>query len=171
MAASEAAVAAGLEAGFRNKAEEPGGTNKRLILIVIGAALLAIGTAAGAVIFTQKLNASNSNQEIAVEKPKPLVSLQLPILLVNLNSSGKRPANLNLGITLELASADDLAVVRSFEPRIVGDVHAHLRTLQASALQGSDSVAQLREDLLRVVSAVARPVTIRAVLFREMVVR
>jgi flagellar FliL protein len=56
-------------------------------------------------------------------------------------------------------------------PRIIDNFHVYLRELRAEDLRGSAGLYRLREELLIRVQAIADPVVVRDVLFKEVLVQ
>ena len=102
---------------------------------------------------------------------KPAVFFDMPELLVNLNTGGRRVTFLKLSISLELADPQDIPKVQLLLPRLVDNFQVYLRELRLEDLRGSAGVYRLREDLLMRVNDAAKPVKVKDVLFREMLVQ
>jgi flagellar FliL protein len=155
---------------------ESGGGMKKIILIVL-AALLVLGAAmAGLVVsgvfnpFAKKDAAEHAAAE-APPPPKSAVFLDLPDLLVNLNSANRRTNFLKISISLEVESAADVQKLQALMPRIVDSFQVYLRELRLEDLRGSAGMYRLREDLLRRINEAARPVKVNDVLFKELLVQ
>lgn len=103
--------------------------------------------------------------------PKPAIFLDIPDLLVNLNSTGRKANFLKLTISLELEKQEDVAAVQAVMPRIIDNFQVYLRELRLEDLRGSGGVYRLREELLRRVNAATAPVKVVDVLFKEMLVQ
>src|SRR5690348_9535129 len=124
---SHAATATGADAGARKK---PGG--KKNLLIVAGAAvLLAGGSAAG--LWSSGLlpswlgrhaapaaeaPAAGAQQAQAPAQRQP-VFMDMPEILANLNAPGRRPVFMRLRSKLEVARAEDVAVLQAAMPRLL----------------------------------------------------
>lgn len=152
-------------------------SGKKLVLFVILPLLLLIGGGA-AVYFSGLLGGSGDHaaEGHAAEQPAapagPGVFFALPDLLVNLNSPGGRRQNfLKISISIELSRQEDVPAIEKVMPRIVDNFQVYLRELRLDDLRGSAGIYRLREELLMRISAAAAPVTIRDVLFREMLVQ
>jgi flagellar FliL protein len=147
---------------------------KKLVLFIL-LPLLLIGGGVGGLMATGMIGGSGDHaaaeEAPKQEDPKSFAFFDLPDLLVNLNSNGKRPSFLKIRVSLELASQDDAASLQAVTPRILDHFQVYLRELRISDLQGSAGMARLREELLRRVNAAVEPVKVRDVLFREMLVQ
>ena len=105
------------------------------------------------------------------EPPAPSVFYDLPDILVNLNTSGKRTSFLKLKVSLELAKQSDVPILESVLPRVVDNFQVYLRELRAEDLRGSAGLYRLREELLMRVRAAAKPADVKDVLFKEMLIQ
>ena len=150
---------------------------KKLILFIVLPLLLLIGGAAG-VFFSGILGGGAKKEEPAAaheEAPKPApkqtVFFDLPDIVVNLNSANRRTNFLKISVSLELEQAGDIEVITQNMPRIIDNFQVYLRELRIDDLQGSAGLYRLREELLRRVNLAARPVRVRDVLFKEMLVQ
>jgi flagellar FliL protein len=112
-----------------------------------------------------------AEQEGSTPAPLKTVFYDLPELLVNLNSTGRRPNFLKMSVSLELSSEMDLNRVREFSPRIIDNFQVYLRELRVEDLRGSAGLYRLREELLARVNTAVRPTKVKDVLFRDMLVQ
>jgi flagellar FliL protein len=158
-----------------------GGGKKKLIIILVPL-LLIVGAAAGAY-FTGlmdpllKMFHKDKSGPAAEEQPKAgapeqaAVFYDLPEILVNLNSSGRKQNFLKIRISLELESPLDVSKVESVMPRIIDNFQVYLRELRIEDLQGSAGLLRLREELLARVNSSVKPAKVNDVLFKEMLVQ
>lgn len=154
-------------------------SGKKIVLFFILPVVLVLGTAAG-VYFSGLADGLMGKKEedlVAAEKAKQqqiratAVFFDLPELLVNLNSSGRRTNFLKISISLELSADADTRQLQVVLPRIVDSFQVYLRELRVTDLKGSAGMYRLREDLLRRVNEAAAPVRINDVLFKEMLIQ
>ena len=96
---------------------------------------------------------------------------EVPDMIVNLNTNGRKSTFLKIKIALELQSAGDADRIDEVLPRIVDNFQIYLRELRVDDLDGSAGMYRLREELLRRVNLAARPVQVEDVLFKEMLVQ
>ncbi|MDH3739822.1 MAG: flagellar basal body-associated FliL family protein [Alphaproteobacteria bacterium] len=96
---------------------------------------------------------------------------ELPQMLVNLSSSGRRTNYLKIVVSLELTSEADKALLESALPRIVDNFQIYLRELRVEDLRGSAGLYRLREELLFRVNAAVSPARVTDVLFKEMLIQ
>ncbi len=146
-------------------------------LIIFGAAGLLLVAGTGGVLYatgfaSKLLGGKAETTEAAAPPPaKPSVFLDLPDLLVNLNSTGRKASFLKISVSLELEEQGDTARIQAVMPRIVDNFQVYLRELRVEDLRGSGGIYRLREELLARVNAAASPVKVRDVLFKEMLVQ
>lgn len=150
-----------------------GGFNgKKLILFVVLPLLLLCG-GGGAAYFFGLLDPylGSVEQEEHAEDTGPGVYYELPEMLVNLNSAGKKANFLKILVSLELENAAAVPEVEAVLPRIVDSFQVYLRELRIDDLRGSAGLYRLREELLLRVNAAVEPVKVKDVLFKEMLVQ
>ena len=112
------------------------------------------------------------DKENAAEKVvAPVVFFDLPDLLVNLTTTGRKVSFLKLSISLELERGEDLPRVQAVMPRIVDSFQVYLRELRVEDLHGSAGIYRLKEELLARVNTAAAPLKVVDVLFKEMLVQ
>eukprot|EP01012_Entosiphon_sulcatum_P064460 TRINITY_DN93294_c0_g1_i1.p2 TRINITY_DN93294_c0_g1~~TRINITY_DN93294_c0_g1_i1.p2 ORF type:complete len:204 (+),score=61.53 TRINITY_DN93294_c0_g1_i1:142-753(+) len=99
------------------------------------------------------------------------VFYDLPEMLVNINTAGRKRNFLKIRVSIELQNEADVAKVENVQPRIVDNFQVYLRELRLEDLQGAAGMYRLREELLTRVNAAVRPVQIKDVLFKEMIVQ
>lgn len=148
---------------------------KKLVLFVGAPLLLLILLGAGAY-FTgliDKFLGKHEEQqaEAKPEPPKPAVFYNLPEMLVNLNSPGRRTSFLKITVSLELDSPGDIPRIEAVMPRIVDNFQVYLRELRVDDLRGSTGLYRLREELLARVNNAAQPARVNDILFKEMLVQ
>ncbi len=157
--------------------ESSGGGKKKLIIIIGLALLLVIGGAAAAY-FTGLLqpvidmvSGGQGEQEEDIGIAQDAIFYDLPELLVNLSTTGRKSTYLKITISLELASPEDVAKVESVMPRIIDNFQVYLRELRIEDLKGSAGMYRLREELLKRVGGAVAPSKINDGLFKEMLVQ
>jgi flagellar FliL protein len=177
--ASQAAVDAGAEDGVEIEVKPRGGLNgKKLILFIVLPLLLLVGGGA-ATYFLGLLDpllgieATAEGDATAEEHVEagPSVYYELPEMLINLNSTGKKSNFLKITVSLELESAEAVTEVEAVLPRVIDSFQVYLRELRIDDLRGSAGLYRLREELLLRVNAAVEPVRVRDVLFKEMLVQ
>lgn len=146
-------------------------SGKKLVLLYVLPALLLLGgLGAGAYFMFFKRSAAEAAQHDPPPRP-PAVFMNLPELIVNLNTGQRRANFLKINIALELAAQTDVPRIEAQMPRIIDTFQVYLRELRVEDLRGSAGMFRLREELLARVNAAAQPVRVTDVLFREMLVQ
>lgn len=155
-----------------------GGGRTKLVLLIALPLLLLAGAAGGlyASGAADKLLAGVTAGGEAAEAEAgaaagPGFFYDLPVMLVNLNSSGRESSFLKLSVSLEVAGKSDAEHLEAVEPRIVDSFQVYLRELRIDDLRGSAGLQRLREELLLRVRAAAGGAEVRDVLFKEMLVQ
>lgn len=100
-----------------------------------------------------------------------IVFYDLPELLVNLNTGGKRSTFLKLTVALELQSQSVVPDVERVLPRITDSFQVYLRELRLEDLKGSAGLMRLKEELLVRLNLAAGTTQINDILFKEMLVQ
>ena len=159
------------------EATPKGGMNgKKLVLFIILPILLLIAAGAGAFMAGLLDPLLGKEPEPVVEEEiEPVASkavfYDLPEMLVNLNSSGRKKSYLKISISLELTNEVDRDEIATLLPRVVDNFQVYLRELRIEDLRGSAGLQRLREELLIRVNTAAQPIQVRDVLFKEMLVQ
>ena len=152
-------------------------SGKKIVLFFVLPLLLLGGGGAG-VMFSGLLDSG----EEAHKKPaqgehagppelSATVFFDLPEMLVNLNSTGRRPNYLKMKVSLELENELDIAKLRALSPRIIDNFQVYLRELRVEDLRGSAGIYRLREELLARVNNAVQPTKVKDVLFKDMLVQ
>lgn len=153
-----------------------GGNKKKMLLLAIPLVLI-IGGAAGAY-FTGLLDPLLGVEETTADgeggeaaPAGPVAFTDLPEILVNLNTTGRKSSFLKIRVSLELPNVEDVATVEGVQDRVVDAFQVYLRELRVEDLKGSAGMYRLREELLARVNAAVAPVKVNDVLFKEMLVQ
>ena len=176
--------------------DDDGGGKKKLLLMVVAPLLLVIGGAAAAY-FTGLADpllsalggggdepaveasaeagaggagegAEGDSPTIAPSSIGNAVFYDMPEIVSDISSSGRRRSFIKLRITLELDSAEDIALIETVLPRVNNEFLTFVRTLRPEDLQGSVGIYSLQEELLRRVNDAIRPRRVNEVLIQEM---
>jgi flagellar FliL protein len=154
-------------------------SGKKIVLFIV-LPLLLLGLIGAGVMFSGLLDSSpdhkKEKQAVAAEDhstPPPLktVFYDLPEMLVNLNSTGRRPTYLKIKVSLEVANESAAKRLQLLKPRIIDHFQVYLRELRTEDLRGSAGIYRLREELLARVNAAVKPTRVENVLFREVLVQ
>ncbi len=160
--------------------EGSGKSGRKRLLIVIAAVLVLILGGAAAAYFTgllQPVIDMLGGKDTAIEDVNaPTVSTDavfydLPEMLVNINTGGRKSVFLKIRVSLELDSSDEIVQVESVMPRIIDNFQVYLRELRIEDLKGSAGMYRLREELLKRVNVAVAPAKVNDVLFKEMLVQ
>ena len=159
--------------------DDTGGKRKKLILFIVIPVLLLIGVGVGVAVmlglFSSKPPVNPDEEQVQVEEVMaPTVQttfFEIPDLIVNLNTSGRKSVFLKIKISLEIADPSDIDTINQLLPRIVDNFQVYLRELRVQDLQGSAGMYRLHEELLRRVNIAVRPAKVKDVLFKEMLVQ
>ena len=170
--------------------EVKGLSGKKIILIVVGLAVLLGGTGAG-LYFTGTLDkilkktpaaagektAGNKGAAEGKVDSKDDGSaagayfLEIPNMLVNLSTADGSARYLRLSVQLELNSEADKKAVQGVLPRVVDQFQTYLRELRVKDLRGSAGIYRLQTELVARVNAAAYPVEVKDVLFQEILIQ
>ena len=150
-------------------------SGKKLVLFIILPLLLLI-LAAGGVFFSGILTPKPTEAPPEEQKPEEKESAvpifyDVPDMLINLNTTGRRQTFLKISISLQIAREIDRAELDRIMPRIIDNFQVYLRELRLEDLRGSAGMYRLREELLTRVVAAAQPVRVKDVLFKEMLIQ
>lgn len=99
------------------------------------------------------------------------VYYDVPELKVNLNTSGRTPLFLKISLVLQMKQESDRAALDAIVPRIIDGFQNYMRDLRPEDLNGSMGIYRMRDELLLRAAALASPIQITNVLFKEMVIR
>jgi flagellar FliL protein len=145
---------------------------KKIVLFAAPVVLLLVaGAGAHFAGLTKGLFGGAKPVEAEAEAPKPTVFYDIPEMLVNLNSNGRRSTFLKISVSLELETATDIPRIEAVMPRIIDSFQVYLRELRAEDLRGSTGLYRLREELLVRVNGAAQPARVNDILFKEMLVQ
>lgn len=153
------------------------GGKKKLIIIVL-VALVAAGAGGwfsgiipGLLHGKEKeheAGASGEGHEAAVNAP---IFIDVPEMIANLNSGGRRAAYIKLKAKLELGRREDLVTVQNAMPRVVDLFQGYLREMRPEELRGTAGTYRLREELVSRTNIAATPAKVVDVLIVELLVQ
>jgi len=153
--------------------------SKKKLIIIVAVLLLVVGGAAAA-FFTgllepliSMITGKDSSSTVASGEAPEGIGLfhDLPEVLVNLNTAGRKSQFLKMKVSLEVASEQDKLIIDAVKDRVMDNFQVYLRELRIEDLQGSAGMYRLREELLRRVRAATAPAQVKDVLFKEMLVQ
>lgn len=147
-------------------------SGKKIVLLGGGALLVLLLAGGGAfLLFGGGGEAEEGGATRAAAEPVQLLFVDLPELVVNLNTGERQARYLRARISLEVDSEKDRADVEKKMPRVVDDFQVYLRELRAQDLNGSAGLYRLKEELLVRLNESVAPAQVQDVLFREMLVQ
>ena len=153
-------------------------SGKRIVLFIVLPFLVVAGGGVAGAYYTGFLGGHEPSEEeqaaAAAEEPEHVrtaIFVDVPDLLVNLNTDGRRTSFLKLKVALELAKEEDTPILEQRMPRVVDVFQVYLRELRAEDLRGSAGLYRLREDLLARAKTAGEPAQVTDVLFKEMLVQ
>lgn len=154
-------------AGAEGHGEAKKGPNK---LILIGGAVAAVLVVLGVVAFLV-LGSGGEGDAVSARAVAEPNMLELPLITINLASSGESKDYLKVSIALEISDPAMVAVVEPRLPRVLDTFQVYLRELRRSDLEGSAGLYRLKEELLRRVNLAVYPATVDNILFQELLVQ
>ncbi len=101
----------------------------------------------------------------------PVVFVELPDVLVNLKSTGRRMRYLKLKVALEVADEASAERIRALTPRVMDSLQLYLRALSVEDVRGAVGMERLKEELLARVNRAVQPDRAEDVLFKEILVQ
>jgi flagellar protein FliL len=174
-------VATAVAVADKNKAEEavspPEATNSggRRKLILLGAPVLLVAAVGSGLWFTgilpRLLGRGHDQEKVDTGKPQAPIYVDLPEMIVNLNSNPRRPNYVKLVARLEVTRQDDVERVKLVMPRLQDLFQTYLREMRPEELRGSAGTYRLREELIGRANLAAAPARISDVLFTQMMIQ
>src|SRR5262245_9597937 len=111
---------------------------KLIILAAVPVLLLAVGGGAYFTGMLAPLLGEDAGEAAAVEvPPEPTVFYDLPEMLVNLNSQGKKANFLKIKVSLEVQDEEAVKQLQAVLPRVIDSFQVYLRELRIEDLNGS----------------------------------
>lgn len=149
--------------------------SKMKMMISAGVLLLLLGGGGAAYYFLVMTAVDPAADKVAEEEvpivPPTVAFLDIPDIIVNIQTVDGAPAYLKLGLSLEIAKEEEKPGLQAVMPRVVDQFQAYLRELRMDDLKGSAGVLRLKEELLRRINMAAAPYKIHDVLLKEMIVQ
>lgn len=104
-------------------------------------------------------------------KAKVPIFVDLPDLVANLNVGQRRSSFIKLKARIEIARAEDQALVAASMPRLQDLFTTYLREMRPEELRGSAGTYRLREELIARANIAVAPARVVDVLFSEMLIQ
>jgi flagellar FliL protein len=166
--ASAQAIRGEHEIGGSDQKAGSKGKRKLIVLGAMAALLIAGGAAAFMTGAVGRLTGGSSEHEAAAAQPG---FIDLPDIVANLNTVGRRSAFVRLKARLELTSKADQPAAAAATPRILDLFQTYLRDMRPEELRGSAGTYRLREELIGRANIALAPARVTDILFIEMLVQ
>lgn len=155
--------------------EDEGGFGPKQIVLFIILPLLILGGVGAGLYFGGFIGGgaeeAQAEEHVMAEDTSTGIFYDIPDIIVNLNSAGRKPRFLKISVSLELAKQEDVAKIETILPRVLDHFQTYLRELREEDLRGSSGIYRLRLELLARVNAALYPDQVRDILFREILVQ
>ncbi len=159
-----------LSAGLEQK--KLGG--KKLVLFVVLPVLL-FGVVGAVAFMMMGGESKDEHQEVAQEEiddePVKVMFVDLPEILVNLNTGGRKTNYLKIKVAIEVDRQSIALSLQEKMPRLIDNFQVYLRELRLEDLNGSAGMFRLKEELMQRVNTSIAPAHVKDVLFKEMLVQ
>lgn len=145
-----------------------------IMIIIIVVVVLILGGVAGFLFLTSKgkqLIGLENKEEPTEVLPDNIIYFAVPEIMVNLIPNGKKTPFLRLSLKFEMPDEESTKKIEILMPRVTDLFQTYLRQLRMDDLQGSEGIQRLKEELLKRVNAVIKPIEIRAVLLENMLLQ
>lgn len=160
-----------LAAGLKKKKKLSG---KQMVLFIVLPLVLLLGggTAAFFLLSGGEEHAeAEAHAQTDAAAPSALLFYDLPEMLVNLNTGGRKASYLKLKVALEVDQEAAIPELEAKLPRVINEFQVYLRELRLEDLNGSAGMYRLKEELLVRVNTALYPTQVKDVLFKEMLVQ
>lgn len=97
--------------------------------------------------------------------------VELPDIVSNLNTGGRRAVYVKLKSRIELARPADEAVLKAAMPRVLDLFQTYLREMRPEEMRGSAGTYRLREELIARANIAVAPARIQDLLFTEILIQ
>ena len=145
-------------------------SGKKIILFALPVVLLLAG-GGGYFMFAGGGEDEHAEAEVEVEEETQLVFIDIPEMLVNLNTGGRKASYLKVTVALEIEQESARLEIEEKLPRVIDNFQIYLRELRLEDLNGSAGMFRLKEELLARVNTAVAPAQVNDVLFKEMIVQ
>jgi flagellar FliL protein len=114
---------------------------------------------------------ASSDDNVEKQGLAQTVFVDLPDVLVNLQSENRRARYLKLKVSLEVVDEETAETVSNLIPRILDSFQLYLRALTAEEVRGSAGMQRLKAEMLARINNAIEPIRISDLLFKEMLVQ
>ena len=147
-------------------------SGKKIVVIAAPVLLLVIGAAVFFLMGGGDKAEEGETEEVAeAAEPAELIFVELPEMLVNLNTGSSQPNYLKIKVALEVDGDTARAELEAKLPRVIDNFQIYLRELRLEDLSGSAGAFRLKEELLLRINQSVAPTQVKDVLFKEMLVQ
>lgn len=101
----------------------------------------------------------------------PGVFIPIPDMIVNLSSNSRQPRFLKISLKVELDNPEEQKRFEDIQPRVIDQFQTYLRELRVEDLRGSSGMYRMKIELLNRVRAAAPGMSVRDVLFQEILIQ
>jgi flagellar FliL protein len=172
---SKAASATGDDADLAADLPRKKWSGKKIVLIAAPILLLAIGggvaAALGVIPGMGGKDDAATKEAAAAAADQTITYVDMPDMMVNLNTGQGRQRFLKLSVKLEVKGPEAAKAIEAQLPRIRDNFQIYLRELRVEDLGGSAGVFLLKEELLRRVNTEIAPARVEDVLFSEILMQ
>jgi flagellar FliL protein len=163
---------------------------RRTLLIITAAAMVVLVGAGGAAAYFFGLigpapasaagsengeaaggHGGSAGDEHADGMATAIVFVDMPDIIVNLQSDAPRMRFLKLRVALEVAGEPTAEAVRQLLPRVLDSFQLYLRALTVEDARGPTGMQRLKEELTARVNLAVEPARVNDVLLKEMLVQ
>ncbi len=153
----------------KDAAEGPKGGKKRILMI--GAAMAVIALAAGVWFSGILRHAHGHAAKAAVAAVEAPVLIDLPDIVSNLDTGGRRATFIKLHAKIEVGHAAEAAALQAGMPQILDIFQSYLRSTRPEELRGGEGTYRLREALMNRIDMTLAPVQVTDLLFTQILVQ
>ncbi|MBP0447466.1 flagellar basal body-associated FliL family protein [Roseomonas sp. SSH11] len=169
-----------MSGGARGKAAQPeaGKRSRGKLPLIAGALVLLLGGGAGGAWYLGLLpgfdsgSAGHDAAGASARVPaKPPVFVEVPDIVANLNTPGRRQTFVKLRARVEVADESQAKIVQAAMPRLLDLFGSYLRETRPEEIRGSAGTQRLREEIVTRSNLAIAPAKISDVLFVELVMQ
>ncbi len=154
----------------KDAAAGPSGGGKKRILM-IGAAMAVVALAAGLWFSGILKHARGHAAPKAVAAVEAPILIDLPDIVSNLDTGGRRATFIKLHAKIEVSHAAEAATLQAGMPQILDIFQSYLRSTRPEELRGGDGTYRLREALMNRIDMTLAPVQVTDLLFTQILVQ
>lgn len=114
-------------------------------------------------------NATDAHGDAGSDGPVDFVDL--PDVVVNLQSEGRRMRFLKLRLAVELKDKKTAEAVQRLTPRVMDSLQLYLRALRADEVEGAAGLQKIKEEMMARLNIAVDPHRLEDVLVKEMLVQ